>query len=165
MFSTWLNNQPKSMIGLIWVGTTVLCWAIWRCRNDVIFKKLKTNSIMQVIFRGAHWLRSWTQLQRDEQAKDTLTLPSKKLEVMALEISNRGWKHLFALVLVSFQDFGLLFFFQMLVCNDGLCTSMDVVAGFCNPLSKKIKYESTARIYLGDPKMHQHLFFSSTPSL
>jgi hypothetical protein len=28
MFSTWLNNQPKSMIGLIWVGTAALCWAI-----------------------------------------------------------------------------------------------------------------------------------------
>jgi hypothetical protein len=51
MFGTWLNNQHKKIKGLIWVGTTALCWAIWRCRNDVIFKKLKTNSIMQVIFR------------------------------------------------------------------------------------------------------------------
>jgi RsiW-degrading membrane proteinase PrsW (M82 family) len=98
MFSTWLNNQPKSMIGWIWVGTVALCWAIWRCRNDVIFKKLKTNSIMQVIFRGAYWLHSWAQLQRDEQAKDTLTLLSKKLEVIALEISNTGWKHLYRLL-------------------------------------------------------------------
>jgi hypothetical protein len=53
---------------------------------------------MQVIFRGAYWLRSWAQLQRDEQAKDTLTLLSKKLEVIALEISNRGWKHLYRLL-------------------------------------------------------------------
>jgi hypothetical protein len=92
MFGTWLNNQHKKIKVLIWVGTTALCWAIWRCRNDVIFKKLKTNSIMQVIFRGAYWLRSWAQLQRDEQAKDTLTLMSKKLEIIALEISNKGWK-------------------------------------------------------------------------
>jgi hypothetical protein len=61
------------MKGLIWVGTTALCWAIWRCRNDVIFNKIKTNSIMQVIFKGAYWLRSWAQFQRDEQVKDTLT--------------------------------------------------------------------------------------------
>jgi hypothetical protein len=54
---------------------------------------MKTNSVMQVIFRGAYWLRSWAQLQRDEQAKDTLTLMSKKLEIIALEISNRGGKH------------------------------------------------------------------------
>jgi hypothetical protein len=98
LFGTWLNNQPKNMKGLIWVGTTALCWAIWRWQNDVIFKKMKTNSIMQVIFRGAYWLCSWAQLQRDEQAKDTLTLLSKKLEVIALEISNRGWKHLYRLL-------------------------------------------------------------------
>jgi hypothetical protein len=54
---------------------------------------MKTNSIMQVIFRGAYWLRSLAQLQRDEQAKDALTLMSKKLKIIALEISNRGWKH------------------------------------------------------------------------
>jgi RsiW-degrading membrane proteinase PrsW (M82 family) len=83
---------------LIWVGIAALCWAIWCCRNDVIFNKMKTNSIMQVIFRGAYWLRSWSQLQRDEQAKVTLTLLSKKLEIVALDISNRGWKHLYRLL-------------------------------------------------------------------
>jgi hypothetical protein len=93
MFGTWLNNQRKKIKGLIWVGTDALCWAIWRCRNDVIFRKLKTNSTMQVIFRGAYSLRSWAQLQRAEQAKDTLTLMSKKLEIITLEISNKGWKH------------------------------------------------------------------------
>jgi RsiW-degrading membrane proteinase PrsW (M82 family) len=98
LFGTWLNNQPKIMKGLMWVGTAALCWAIWRCGNDVIFKKMKTNSIMQVIFRGAYWLHSWSQLQRDEQAKDTLTPMRKKREVIALEISNRGWKHLYRLL-------------------------------------------------------------------
>jgi hypothetical protein len=58
LFGPWLNNQTKTMKGLIWVGVAALCWAIWRCRNDLIFNKLKTNSIMQVIFRGAYWLRS-----------------------------------------------------------------------------------------------------------
>jgi hypothetical protein len=98
LFGTWLNNQPKTMKGLIWVGVAALYWAIWRCRNDVIFNKLKTNSIMQVIFRGAYWLRSWSQFQRDEQAKDTLIMLSKRLEVIALDISNRGWKHLYHLL-------------------------------------------------------------------
>jgi hypothetical protein len=36
------------------VGVAALCWAIWRCRNNVIFNKLKTNSIMHVIFREAY---------------------------------------------------------------------------------------------------------------
>jgi RsiW-degrading membrane proteinase PrsW (M82 family) len=98
LFGTWLNNQPKNLKDLIWVGVAALCWAIWRCRNDVIFNKLKNNSIMQVIFRGAYWLRSWSQFQRDEQAKDILILLSRRLEVVALDISNRGWKHFYRLL-------------------------------------------------------------------
>jgi len=52
---------------------------------------------MQVIFRGAYWLCLWAQLQLDETAKDMLSKISKKLEVIALEISNKGWKHLYCL--------------------------------------------------------------------
>jgi RsiW-degrading membrane proteinase PrsW (M82 family) len=110
LFGAWLNIQPKTMKGFIWVGVAALCWAIWRCRNDVILNKLKTNSIAQVIFRGAYWLRSWSRFQRDEHAKDTLIALSKGLELIALDISNRGWNHLyrFALVYGSCFDFGLL---------------------------------------------------------
>jgi hypothetical protein len=53
---------------------------------------------MQVIFRGAYWLRSWSQFQRDEQDKDILIILSRRLEVVALDISNRGWKHLYRLL-------------------------------------------------------------------
>jgi hypothetical protein len=46
---------------------------------------------LQVIFRGAYWLRFWAQLQREEQAKDILIAMSRKLEVIALQIANGGW--------------------------------------------------------------------------
>jgi hypothetical protein len=42
----------------------------------------------------------------------------------------------FALVLVSFGDYGL-FFSPRSVCNNWPCTFMDVEAGFCNTLSRK----------------------------
>jgi len=58
---------------------------------------MKTNSIMQVIFREAYWLCFWAQLQYDETAKDVLSMISKKLEVITLEISNNAWKHLYCL--------------------------------------------------------------------
>jgi hypothetical protein len=90
MFGTWLNNQHKDYNPLIWVGVAAICWAIWKCRNGIIFKKTKFNSILRVIFRGAYWLRFWAQLQYKEQAKDTLITMSKKLEVVALRIANRG---------------------------------------------------------------------------
>jgi hypothetical protein len=79
-----------------WVAA--LCWAIWRCRNDVVFEKIKINSILQVIFRGAYWLRFWAQLQRNNQAKDLLSMMRKKLEIVALEQVNGGWKHNFHLL-------------------------------------------------------------------
>lgn len=53
---------------------------------------------MQVIFRGAYWLCFWAPLQRGEQAKDILTSISKRLERIALEISNKGWKHVYCLL-------------------------------------------------------------------
>jgi RsiW-degrading membrane proteinase PrsW (M82 family) len=98
MFGTWLRNQNKKLRDMIWVGMAAMCWAIWRCRNDVIFNKLKTNSIMQVIFRGAYWLRFWAPLQHDEQTKDILSSISRRLETIALEVSNKGWKYVYCLI-------------------------------------------------------------------
>jgi hypothetical protein len=97
MFGTWLNNQLKDYKPLIWVGVTVICWAIWKCQNDIVFKKTKFNLILQVIFREAYWLRFWAQLQHKAQAKDTLIAMSRKLEVVALQIANRGWNQFFLL--------------------------------------------------------------------
>jgi len=97
MFGGWLSNQNKRIKNLIWVGVAAIYWTIWRCRNDVIFNQMKSNSIMQIIFRGAYWLRTWAPLQHDETAADALSTMSKKLEVIALELSNKGWKHNYCL--------------------------------------------------------------------
>jgi hypothetical protein len=66
-------------------------------RNDIVFKKTKFSSILQVIFRGVYWLHFWAQLQHKEQAKDTLITMSRKLEVVALQIANRGRNNFFRL--------------------------------------------------------------------
>ena len=95
MFGSWLSNQNKKIRSLIWVGVAAFCWAIWRCRNDIVFNKIKINLIMQVIFRGTYWMRFWAQLQRDEQAKNMLSLLSKNIKMIALELANGGWKHIY----------------------------------------------------------------------
>jgi len=51
------------------VGAAALCWAIWRCRNDIIFNKIKCSSFIQAIFRGAYWLRLWVHLQHKDMTK------------------------------------------------------------------------------------------------
>jgi hypothetical protein len=97
MFGTWLSNQHKDFKPLIWVGVAAICWAIWKCRNGIVFKKTKFNSVLQVIFRGAYRLRFRAQLQRKEQAKDTLIAMRRKLEVVALQIVNGGWNNFYHL--------------------------------------------------------------------
>ena len=53
---------------------------------------------MQVIFRGTYWLRFWAQLQRNEQARNTLSSLSTKIEMVALEQAQGGWKHNYCLL-------------------------------------------------------------------
>jgi RsiW-degrading membrane proteinase PrsW (M82 family) len=98
MFGSWLSNQNSKIRALIWVGIAALCWALWETRNDIIFHKIKYNSILQVIFRGAYWLHFWAQLQRDENNKNLLSSLSTKLEIVSLEQANRGCKHLYRLL-------------------------------------------------------------------
>jgi hypothetical protein len=40
---------------------------------------------MQFIFKGTYWMCLWAQLQHNDQAKDTLSAISRKLEVIALD--------------------------------------------------------------------------------
>jgi hypothetical protein len=97
MFGNWLSNQHKDFKQPIWVGVAAVCWAIWKCRNDIVFKKMKFNLILQVIFRTAYWLRFWAQLQRKKQAKDILIAMSRRLEVIALQFANEGWNNFYRL--------------------------------------------------------------------
>jgi hypothetical protein len=95
MFGNWISNQHKDFKKLIWVGVAAVCWAIWKCRNEIVFKKTKFNLILQVIFRRAYWLRFWAQLHRKKQAKDILIAMSRRLEVVALQFANEGWNNFY----------------------------------------------------------------------
>ena len=97
MFNSWLSNQSKKIRRVIWVGVAAICWAIWRCRNDLIFNKIKVNSVLQVIFRGTYWFRFWAQLQREEHAKNTFSSLSRLIEIVALDLVKGGCKHVYRL--------------------------------------------------------------------
>jgi hypothetical protein len=73
------------------VGVAAFCWALWLSRNDVVFHKSKSITILQVMFRGTFWIRSWSILSNEE---DGLVLKegSRWLETIALEFFNKsGW--------------------------------------------------------------------------
>jgi hypothetical protein len=64
---------------------------VWLCRNDVVFNGKFSNSYLQVIFRGTHWIREWAALSKEEE-KIALIKCSQRLEGMALEIFHKaGW--------------------------------------------------------------------------
>jgi hypothetical protein len=47
---------------------------------------------MQVIFRGAYWLRFWSLLQH-EDTREIICSASKALEIVALDIfAKNGWR-------------------------------------------------------------------------
>jgi hypothetical protein len=60
MFGNWLHILDDNIKKITMVGVAALCWAIWRCRNDIIFNKIKYYSFMQATFRRIYWLRFWT---------------------------------------------------------------------------------------------------------
>ena len=63
MSSTWLLDIDPTQRKLILVGVAALCWAIWRCRNDICFNNVRYTSFLRALFRRAYWLRFWALLQ------------------------------------------------------------------------------------------------------
>jgi hypothetical protein len=74
---------------------TTFCWALlWISRNDFVFQKSQSKSILQVIFRGTVWIRSWYVLLK-EDGRIILIEGCCALESVALEITHKsGWNAL-----------------------------------------------------------------------
>jgi hypothetical protein len=91
LFGPWLRSFSKQQRNLVLIGMTALCWAIWISRNDLVFNKSHYKSILQVIFRGVFWIRSWSVLSNEEGRK-VLKFGCLKLETVALAFFHgSGW--------------------------------------------------------------------------
>jgi hypothetical protein len=60
IFGVWLRGFQYKQRNCVLLGVAAVCWAIWLSRNDVVFQRSKPNLCLQVIFRGAFWIRSWS---------------------------------------------------------------------------------------------------------
>lgn len=87
LFGSCIRSFPSKLRSQILVEASVLCWAIWLCRNDVVFKRTNPNLYLQIIFRGTYWIRCWAQLSKEE-AKNRLMESSRRMEVTAMELFN-----------------------------------------------------------------------------
>jgi hypothetical protein len=58
MFGNWLNGVHKIDKAKICIGVSVLCWAIWTSRNNIVFNKQKGINFLQVVRRATQWTQS-----------------------------------------------------------------------------------------------------------
>jgi hypothetical protein len=85
LFGPWLRSFSKKQGNLVLVGVAAFCWAIWINRNDIVFHKSHFISILLVMFRGTHWIRSWAILSR-EDGRIILKEGCRWVETVAMEI-------------------------------------------------------------------------------
>jgi hypothetical protein len=95
LFGSWLNSFPSKMSNLVLIGAVALCWALWLCRNDVVFNnRSKLISCLQVIFRETCWIRTWSLLSKEEE-RCILKVGCRSLEITSLELGSKaGWNAL-----------------------------------------------------------------------
>ena len=92
LFYHWSKLGNKKYNTLLLTAASALLWAIWITRNEVVFDKCKPKSLLQVLFRGTHWLRHWANLQRHEDLKDQMISVAQHLETSALDfLGSNGW--------------------------------------------------------------------------
>jgi hypothetical protein len=56
MFGSWTNGVGAKIKRQLMAGTSVFCWAMWLSRNEIVFDKVPIKSLLQVLYRGTHWL-------------------------------------------------------------------------------------------------------------
>jgi hypothetical protein len=93
MFGTWLQGLDKEEKSLVLAGAAATCWAIWRCRNDVVFNRKVVPSPSQVIYSVIHWLRTWNILQKPGSRDMVLATCRRLEEVLRVCFSQvHGWR-------------------------------------------------------------------------
>ena len=88
LFGTWLDGIESGTARHIRVGVCALLWAIWNCRNDLVFNRTSNTHFLQVLFRATALIRTWSLLTPTE-ARERLVTGSVWWEMVARDIFNR----------------------------------------------------------------------------
>jgi hypothetical protein len=91
LFGLWLRSFPNKKRGQVLIVVAPFCWALWLCRNEMVFQRSKSKLILQVMFKGSFWIRSWSILSKEKE-RCILKEGCRWLETVALDFFNRsGW--------------------------------------------------------------------------
>jgi hypothetical protein len=93
MFGNWLNGIDKSAKARIRIGVCALVWAIWNCRNDIIFNNANCSHFLQVINRISHWINTWTLLLPEDQRGYMDSGCTRLMAVVQTIFNQGGWRH------------------------------------------------------------------------
>ena len=92
LFGTWLDGIDSETPRHIRVGVCALLWAVWNCRNDLIFNRTTNIHFLQVVFRATTLIRMWS-LVTPTEARERLVTGSIRWEMVAWAIFDRfGWR-------------------------------------------------------------------------
>jgi hypothetical protein len=92
MFESWLNGKGTKVKRFLLAGASVLVWAIWLSRNEIVFNKASQKSFIHVLFKATYWFRPWSQLEKHDEDKEKIKTACRSLEMVTLQIFNdHGW--------------------------------------------------------------------------
>ena len=73
LFGTWLDGVDSDIARHIRVGVCALLWAVWNCRNDLVFNRTSNIHFLQVIFRATTLIHMWSLLTPTEATERLVT--------------------------------------------------------------------------------------------
>uniref|UniRef100_A0A452YYY1 Reverse transcriptase zinc-binding domain-containing protein n=1 Tax=Aegilops tauschii subsp. strangulata TaxID=200361 RepID=A0A452YYY1_AEGTS len=88
LFGTWLARVEQITAARIRIGICALLWAIWNCRNDMIFNRQHTLTFLQVIFGATAWICTWSLLTHMD-SRELLVTRCNQWKMVARVIFNR----------------------------------------------------------------------------
>ena len=88
LFETWLDGIDSETARHIRVGVCALLWAVWNCRNDLVFNRTTNIHFLQVIFQAIALIRMWSLLTPTE-ARERMVTGSIRWKMIAQAIFNR----------------------------------------------------------------------------
>ena len=93
LFGTWLTGIDKRTKNCIRTGVCAFTWAIWNCRNDVVFNKIANAHFLQVVNRATYWITMWSILLPQDQRPIMEAGCNRLVAVVRTILSRDGWRH------------------------------------------------------------------------
>jgi hypothetical protein len=75
------------------IEVCALVWAIWNCRNDIIFNNANCSPFLEVINRTLHWITTWALLLPEDQRGYMDSGCTRLMAVVQAIFSQGGWRH------------------------------------------------------------------------